>query len=650
MKLKHSSSWTLHLTLVLLALGPLTTSSRANVYATDIKINGGITNVVSPSGTPVDISYRLNETAPRVDLDIISGQNVVRRLDLTDSGTTAQGLNTVQWDTLDNNSNQVPAGTYQVRITAASAGYTNWTHTTFDAARGDYLAGTFVYFGEGIATDRNPASPYYGRIFIANAQGSGNETPAPGDLLGIMKLNADSSDAEDGGSSFGVDGYPWSDSSISPWKIAVSDDELIYVDDLAQGGMVLRWDPLVSSNSLAYVLRKDNQPAGTLLSGPAILGTGTNTQIWMADIGTNTSKGILTWKVSTNGLCATNDLGMVVVGPGTNFTAGPIDVAVDSLGNIYACQPVFASLDPSPRVFRFPAYDPSTNGGQPEVVADWAVGAGDDTYAGANGIAVDPTGRYVAVAFQGTFDGIQTANGNTKVLNATNGALVANIDLGVVISGDPNHSDTACGWDALGNLYYIDNYFGRWRAVSPPGTNQATTLALATVQITGGGSTSGPPPTITGISVSPTTVTIDFTALTTDTTTSFVVVGASTVLGPYSQIGGATITQVSPGVFRATLPNTGGIQYFRIKRVGGGPPPPNQPLFTNIALSGNNVVLTFTGQTSDTASQFKLLSSAVASGSFSDVTSTATITQLSPGVFQATVPANGAIQFYRLQR
>src|SRR5262249_23638249 len=114
---------------------------------------------------------------------------------------------------------------------------------------------------------------------------------------------------------------------------------------------------------------------------------------------------------------------------------------------------------------------------------------------------------------------------------------------------------------------------------------------------------------------------------------------------------GATITQVSPGVFRATLANTGGIQYFRIQRVGGGPPPPpNQPSFAKITVSGSNVVLIFTGQTSDMASQFKLLSSAVAGGPFSDVTGTATITQLSPGVFQATVASNGPRQFYRLQR
>jgi hypothetical protein len=39
-------------------------------------------------------------------------------------------------------------------------------------------------------------------------------------------------------------------------------------------------------------------------------------------------------------------------------------------------------------------------------------------------------------------------------------------------------------WDNVGNLYAVDNFAGRWRAYSPPGTNQATTVAIATVQIT----------------------------------------------------------------------------------------------------------------------------------------------------------------------
>ena len=620
----------------------LSTSSRANVYATNIKLDGGITNLVTPAGTNVSITYILNEPASRVEVDILSGASTIRRLNLTDPGSTSRGTDTVIWDELDNNSNPVPAGIYSVSITAATVGYTNWTHISSEDDPGGY-----VFFGEGIAVDRNPTSPYYGRVFIANAQPSGSQSTQPGDLLGIMKMNADATEADEGGSSAGLDGYNWSDNGISPWKLTVSDDDSVFVDDMGTGGQILRWDPLISSNSLTYILRQDNQPSGTLLSGPAIVGTGTNTQIWMADI-TNNSKGIIRWLAGTNGACATNDLGTVVVASNASLSLSPVDVALDKFGNIYTCQSVITSLDPTPRVFRFPAYDPSTNGGQPELIADWAVGESDDTYAGASGIAVDPTGTYVAVSFGGTLQNGTTANGNTKLLYATNGALAANLDLGVAFNGDVNHSDTACGWDAVGNVYYVDYYFGRWRIVSPPGTNHSTTLAVPTIQVTGGGA-SGPPPTITGISASGSTITIEFSALSTDTTNSFVVVGSASVLGPYAQVN-AAIAQLSPGVFQAIVTNSAGMQYFRIQRVGGSGPPPGQPpVITSLTLNGGNVIISFTGQATDTQSLFTLLNSPTAIGPYTTNT-TANITQVSSGVFQASVAANGPIQFYRLQR
>jgi len=45
-----------------------------------------------------------------------------------------------------------------------------------------------------------------------------------------------------------------------------------------------------------------------------------------------------------------------------------------------------------------------------------------------------------------------------------------------------DHYDVA--WDNVGNLYAADGFAGRWRAYSPPGTNQSTTVAIPTVQIT----------------------------------------------------------------------------------------------------------------------------------------------------------------------
>lgn len=618
-------------------------SARANVYATNIKLEGGTTNITRAAGEVVNISYILNEPATAgVEIDFVSGSSVVGRVVVpAGSSGTDRGSNLVVW------SNNLPSGTYQVSVTAASVGYTNWNQISSEDDPGAY-----VWFGRGIDVDRVPNSPYYGRVFVANSESGPSPDTNPGDRVGILKLNADGSFAEEGASSAGVDGHDWTDSDISPWKVRVSDDDFVYVSDLALAGQVFRWNPLVSSNSLTAVLRGDNIPNGAALSGPALVGTGTNTQIWMAD--TNGSNGIRRWVVTTNAVCATNDPGQMIVGVGTDPTnglsIGPISVSVDGLGNIYTCQAITNSGDATSRVFRFPAYNPSTNGGAAELTATWAVGEGDDTYASASGIAVDPTGTYVAVSFQGLIiDGL-FQGGNTKVLYATNGALAANLDLGLAIGFDANHQDTACAWDAVGNVYCVDNWFGKWRAFSPPGTNQSTTVALASVESTGGGTVTGPPPNITGITSAGGTVTIDFTATTSDTPSSFLVVGAATVLGPFTTISTATITQLSPGVFRATLSASGSMQYYRIQRQGGVQPPPGQaPQISGLVVNNGTVTLTFTGSTSDLPSQFTLLSAGTATGPYAPAAN-ATITQVSSGIFRASAPASGPIQFYRLQR
>ena len=341
-------------------------SAHANVYATNVRLDGGTTNITTAAGGQVTISYILNEAASAgVDINITSGASVVRKIRLAagDQGTD-RGPNSITWDGQDNNSNNAAGGTYQVSITAGSAGYTNWTQITSEDDPGAY-----VYLGSGIAVDRNPTSLYYGRVFVANAAAGPTPATTPGDVLGILKLNADASFAEEVPSSGGWDGRDWAGNGLSPWQVRVSDDDFVYVSDLATSGEVLRWDPTLSSNSMVMVLRSDNIPSGAQLSGPAIVGTGTNTQIWMAD--TNGGSGVLRWHVTSTGACATNDLGKSVVGLGTdatnNLTLGPISVALDQRGNIYTCQVSTNTDDPTSRVFRFSAYDPSTNGGVPEL-------------------------------------------------------------------------------------------------------------------------------------------------------------------------------------------------------------------------------------------------------------------------------------------
>jgi hypothetical protein len=546
--------------MVSLALAALALPVRGNVYPTNVKLNDSFTNVTVAAGTEVRITYILNEPASGgVTIRVLAGNTTARTITLAAGAVgTLRGTNTVIWDGKGADSNPVAVGSYSVAITAASRGYPVWTQTTDDAADGNN-----VWEGRGIAVDRNTNSLYYGRIFVANAQANDPGTSNwLGYQVGILKCNADASYANEGGTSTG--GYSWSGDTYSPWHLEVASDDFVYVDDFTTNGQVIRFDATISTNSALTVLRPDNWPnLNVSLSGPAIYGSGTNTSLWMADAPFSTSRqglGVLRYNLQANGACATGDTGITAVAVGGSLTGNPVDVALDTAGNLYTIQRNDETGDPANRVYRFGAVLSVTNGA-PLTDASWAVGSKNDTMAGARGIAIDPTGTYVAVAFAGLSTG---ENGCTQILYATNGAIVTNLDLGVAISGSLLHEDQDCAWDAVGNVYYIDNYFGVWRAVSPPGTNQATTVALAAIQVTGG----GPPvaPQITSISAGAGLVTIRFSAGTADLAAAFTLLSAATVNGSYLPAPNANVSQVSPGAFQATVPMSGPTQYYRIRK------------------------------------------------------------------------------------
>src|ERR1039457_883466 len=214
-----------------LALAAFAPSARANVYATNIKLNGGVTNLSIQPGTNVSISYILNEPASAgVTVKVLSGATPVRTISIASGPGTARGTNTVVWDGKDNSGNNVAVGNYSVSITAASTGYSGWTITSVDNNAGNY-----VWEARGIAVDRNPTSPYYGRVFVGNSYDNSTNGTSPyfGDYVGFQKLNADGSYADEGGLSTNA---VWRGSYFSPWKIRVSDDDKVYVMDALGNG------------------------------------------------------------------------------------------------------------------------------------------------------------------------------------------------------------------------------------------------------------------------------------------------------------------------------------------------------------------------------------------------------------------------------
>lgn len=463
---------------LLVGLGALlhfSNSAPANVYATNLKLNNSTNNAAVLRGSSVNIGYILNEVASAgVMLKILSGTNVVRTISVAAGNPgTARGTNLMVWDGKDDLGSNVVAGAYSFRITAGANGFDAWTQISDDNNPGNQ-----VLSPKGIAVNRNTNSPFYGRVFVGNAP---NGTPPSGSEQGIYKHNADGSFAEEG--RFSAGGYPWSTGSFraySPWKVEVSGDDKVYVNDWADNGIVMAFDPEIKTNNYLNVLRADNWPADGLanLSGPFITGTGTNTQVWMADINyLNPAPGVglVRWNVTPDGTLATNDFGTTIVQARwpSDLNLYPYDMALDKDGHIYTIQ-YRQTNDTSPRVLRFPPYDES---GTPETHADWKIGGSDSTLVGASGVAVDPDGTHVAVAVRGLFNGSIYANGGLQIFEASSGVLITNIS----IASNHDHPDVA--WDNAGNLYDLDNFDGRWRVYSPPGTNQATTVALGIAQV-----------------------------------------------------------------------------------------------------------------------------------------------------------------------
>lgn len=148
---------------------------------------------------------------------------------------------------------------------------------------------------------------------------------------------------------------------------------------------------------------------------------------------------------------------------------------------------------------------------------------------------------------------LKTANGS--VVSVTNGATVQTLT-----NLDDANQYTCAAWDNVGNLYAASTTTNCWRVWLPPGTNQATTLAVATVLVTG----SPTPPDITSILLNGTNVTINFTAGTNDAASAFTLISSATVNGIYTN-NAASITGGS-GSYQATAGTNGSTQFYQLIR------------------------------------------------------------------------------------
>ncbi|HZM06728.1 MAG TPA: FlgD immunoglobulin-like domain containing protein [Candidatus Saccharimonadales bacterium] len=519
-------------------------TARANIYPTNIKLNGALASANVTPGQNVTISYILNEPATAVTVTIFSGATVVRTFS---NAGTALGSNSVVWNQQDNGGNTVALGVYGISVAASAASHAGWTQISQDAN-----PGTYVFYPQGLAVNNNTNSPYYGRVFVGNAM---RNSPAikPGDTDTILKCNADGSFADEGPDGNG--GYAIQDDGLGtlPYKLRTGGDDRLYMLDFSGPGQVAAFDMALATNQIV-LSPQTNYSANPFWPIPLNAGQGwgsmdvtgadtSNGRIWLGDADAD-GAGIWYWRL-TNGVADPHD----AVGTQAVASGGPLsDVSgglmVDSNLDIFAAQNITDASDTNSVSLEFTNI-PTTNR------TAWAVGG--NSLLDVNDTTIDsrehPT--YVADALSGpTKKGIQ-------LLNAATGAAVTVLDT--------TNQYFVTAWDNVGNLYAASGTTNRWRVFSPPtSANQATTYAVETVQIALPLSI-----LITSVAGNNGQVVVTFSAGANYAPSAFTLQSASVVRGPYTNVSNATITSPSAGLFTASAPAPGTTAFYRISHAPG---------------------------------------------------------------------------------
>jgi len=140
------------------------TAVFATPYATCLTNSGGI------------ISFRLNEDADNVKIIYDGGATT------NDLGALSKGLQTVPLSI---------TGTFRIQVSkAAGAGYLQGTVNQISVNANNLVKSTNQ---RGLVVNKNPASPYFGRIYVSVGSRGTNNSRIVSD--GIYLLNADQTDA-----------------------------------------------------------------------------------------------------------------------------------------------------------------------------------------------------------------------------------------------------------------------------------------------------------------------------------------------------------------------------------------------------------------------------------------------------------------------
>lgn len=455
--------------LIALALASSAAVTHAIPYATGVKLEGGV------------LTFILNENADSVK--VIAGA-VSKDLGALNKGTISTNLGI--------------SGAFRIEVSRSAAG--GWVQTSDDN-------NIFVRFNSprGVAVNKNPASPYFGRVYVANSA-AGTTTGvvrSVGD--GIYVLNADQSDALgqgntalNGGANFSAGG------TSSPYRVTVGEDDNLYICDWSDAaGNLIQTDPNLSAGSAKFVLKPlasasapgngavpvglDNthgSVAAAVVLGSAAAGT---LKVYTVDEDYQTDREAATateinsiWEytIGSAALPYPELPARKISSPAIAFVSQTMDLARGPNGFLYTTDRRSAGAQAGLQVVDPAEPDPALAVKFNSLDASFALGSTFDYLAESGAVTVSTDGKWVAVLRNATPGTTPASGAGNEVVLAP---LVSGIpDLAARVTF-PAFGATAAGraiaFDAAGNLHVVSSGFGLYRVFSPGGTTVATTTS-----------------------------------------------------------------------------------------------------------------------------------------------------------------------------
>lgn len=447
----------------------------ANPYASQLKAPAK-TGV----GNDVTISYFLNQEAGSVEVNIYNNTPaLVRTLDVTEAVAsarpgTATGANSVVWDTADESGTDLPAGAYTYEIVAADTiGFATWTQLSGDEPHNT------TYSPRGVDINKNPASPYFGRVYIANRTAGTSTNPGGFPMFkGVYMYNPDLTFAEGTTNGYADGNAAWASVwSAYLYALEVGDDDNVYVGDWGSTDPTLvQGDP--EFNSAFGLLNYSQGSKCQYIMALDVEGTGANRVLYTIDDTYDLN--------SADWLYGNWHVWMYEVGNASSVYTGDAIKIIDNGPEIYVAPMITCqSLDVvgdmvyagdrrasgGPIAYAFDVSSSKLTDGTPYNLI-WSGQPSDATYSYA---AIGDINAEETLLCYGM------ASGKVGILDVVDGAVVDAFQHPVDNSASSQIRGAA--WDPAGNIVTVSAYNEWIRLWSPPGTNSYTTPGPAPITI-----------------------------------------------------------------------------------------------------------------------------------------------------------------------